>query len=615
MLVYSGQYDMVCHHLGTEKSLEQLQWSGQKDFNQAKRGVWVVDRRPAVTNHLLLYLTTSFSQGYVKSSRNLQSLLVLDAGHMVPMDQPRTSLNMISRFIEGKPLRDGDSSIAASLNQAQQDCVPRRKTFDSSSSSSNDMRNNSNSNRKGIRRKQVDKGGGGGTRGRHLLVEVEEEVEEEKEVVSRRELVEEGDVSVLVTNLISLDRSIALRLKVHNSHPHNRPKHHRIDLVVDPGGKEVMLDFRGNSLDVLVDHLNNGEDYSFSVKRTDKEGVTHVVSKRSATARPGCHSPSISQCCGRGECIRTGVDQQQAECRCDAGFSGDFCDHYLVSLAGGATTNISGAGLLCPAKLFAANLTFFYDTGRTSLESKSNFESHLKRRGEDNWCRGNNSSFDYCEVSIEFPLQPKYPSLWQQPDRFSLYRQTISSGFAVDLLLTLESILSDKSLAVRTLKSVTVQRQPTIPRSEGDVVSLNRSASPHHTSSFFGTLTIAGNASVVEQVVSNLVKQSGDSNSFLRKGIVSIYIKSTHLLVVTHLSAVPMKDSHRVHWRRRISLLYNGFFSKKETLMSDVDEANMGFIPSIYTTVVFVFGILSVIAVVWRNSLGMHLRDVHHIKE
>ena len=72
VLVYSGQYDLICNHLGTETVLRELQWSGNARRQEAHPGVWQVNHQPA---------------GYSRQYRNLQSLVILNAGHMVPMDQ------------------------------------------------------------------------------------------------------------------------------------------------------------------------------------------------------------------------------------------------------------------------------------------------------------------------------------------------------------------------------------------------------------------------------------------------------------------------------------------------------------------------------------------------
>jgi carboxypeptidase C (cathepsin A) len=60
VLVYSGQFDLICHHLGTEKALQNLAWSGQGDWLKAQPGVWIINKQPA---------------GYMKAFKNLQYLL------------------------------------------------------------------------------------------------------------------------------------------------------------------------------------------------------------------------------------------------------------------------------------------------------------------------------------------------------------------------------------------------------------------------------------------------------------------------------------------------------------------------------------------------------------
>jgi carboxypeptidase D len=50
----------VCNHIGSEKVLDALSWSGQGEWLLAQPSVWVVDKRPA---------------GYVKTHKNLQTLL------------------------------------------------------------------------------------------------------------------------------------------------------------------------------------------------------------------------------------------------------------------------------------------------------------------------------------------------------------------------------------------------------------------------------------------------------------------------------------------------------------------------------------------------------------
>jgi carboxypeptidase C (cathepsin A) len=109
VLVYSGQYDIICNHLGTDKMLRLLPWSGQTEWNRAQPGVWLVDKQPA---------------GYIQSHKNLHSLLVLDSGHMFPMDQPSRALDMITKWIENKVFAAGPSKIGTALLDPRTECAP-----------------------------------------------------------------------------------------------------------------------------------------------------------------------------------------------------------------------------------------------------------------------------------------------------------------------------------------------------------------------------------------------------------------------------------------------------------------------------------------------------------
>jgi len=92
-----GQYDMICNHIGVETSLEALQWKGAKDFALSTPAVWMVGGETA---------------GYVRSFGSLSLLLVLNSGHMVPLDKPVEALDMITRFIRQRAFADSKGGIS-----------------------------------------------------------------------------------------------------------------------------------------------------------------------------------------------------------------------------------------------------------------------------------------------------------------------------------------------------------------------------------------------------------------------------------------------------------------------------------------------------------------------
>ncbi|KAL9261459.1 Serine carboxypeptidase-like 48-like protein [Drosera capensis] len=86
VLVYAGEYDLICNWLGNSRWVHAMEWSGKKEFKAAATESFVVAGAEA---------------GLMKSHGRLTFLKVHDAGHMVPMDQPKVSLEMLNRWIQG----------------------------------------------------------------------------------------------------------------------------------------------------------------------------------------------------------------------------------------------------------------------------------------------------------------------------------------------------------------------------------------------------------------------------------------------------------------------------------------------------------------------------------
>lgn len=87
VLIYNGQLDIIVAYPLTENYLQQLKWPGADKYKQAKRKTWIVDKEIA---------------GYSKQSGNLIEVLVRNAGHMVPGDQPKWAWDLITRLTHGK---------------------------------------------------------------------------------------------------------------------------------------------------------------------------------------------------------------------------------------------------------------------------------------------------------------------------------------------------------------------------------------------------------------------------------------------------------------------------------------------------------------------------------
>lgn len=90
ILLFSGDKDIICNHIGTEELIHNMKWNGGTGFEispgvWAPRHDWTFEDEPA---------------GIYQYARNLTYVLFYNASHMVPYDLPRQSRDMLDRFIK-----------------------------------------------------------------------------------------------------------------------------------------------------------------------------------------------------------------------------------------------------------------------------------------------------------------------------------------------------------------------------------------------------------------------------------------------------------------------------------------------------------------------------------
>ena len=85
VLVYSGQFDLICCALGTDRWVAAMDWKGKREYGAADRHPW--------------YVNSSVLAGYTQVSGLLRRVVVSNAGHYVPYDQPEASAQMIREFL------------------------------------------------------------------------------------------------------------------------------------------------------------------------------------------------------------------------------------------------------------------------------------------------------------------------------------------------------------------------------------------------------------------------------------------------------------------------------------------------------------------------------------
>lgn len=87
-LFYAGQTDILDSYPLIINFLRNLEFNGSESYKTAVRHKWYVDGELA---------------GYVKTSKNLIEMLVLNASHGVHLDQPKWTLDLMTRFRHSLP--------------------------------------------------------------------------------------------------------------------------------------------------------------------------------------------------------------------------------------------------------------------------------------------------------------------------------------------------------------------------------------------------------------------------------------------------------------------------------------------------------------------------------
>ena len=87
VVVYQGQFDMLCDTVGSEQWINKLTWSGLQGFKYATRKPLYIDGQKGQT------------QAFVKSYGDFSLYYILNAGLMVPSDNGEMALKMLGEII------------------------------------------------------------------------------------------------------------------------------------------------------------------------------------------------------------------------------------------------------------------------------------------------------------------------------------------------------------------------------------------------------------------------------------------------------------------------------------------------------------------------------------
>ncbi|KAJ7287261.1 serine carboxypeptidase [Mycena rebaudengoi] len=91
VLIYAGTYDWVCNWVGNERWTLAMEWSGQEEFSKQELKPWGDSKGRK-------------RFGQTRSAKGLTFATVDAAGHLVPYDKPKESLELVQRWLAGKAL-------------------------------------------------------------------------------------------------------------------------------------------------------------------------------------------------------------------------------------------------------------------------------------------------------------------------------------------------------------------------------------------------------------------------------------------------------------------------------------------------------------------------------
>jgi hypothetical protein len=82
VMAYNGDRDLSCNAAGTERLLNDMQWSGADEWYATERGLWTVNNEPS---------------RYAKSLKGLDFVVVYNSGHLVPVSRILYMRNFTSK--------------------------------------------------------------------------------------------------------------------------------------------------------------------------------------------------------------------------------------------------------------------------------------------------------------------------------------------------------------------------------------------------------------------------------------------------------------------------------------------------------------------------------------
>ncbi|GFX54243.1 probable serine carboxypeptidase CPVL [Trichonephila clavipes] len=86
VMFYNGQLDIIIPYPLTLNFLKSIDWKYANEYKKTKRQIWRLNDSKQIA-------------GYVHNVGDFYEVLVRNAGHILPYDQPKVALDLISRFV------------------------------------------------------------------------------------------------------------------------------------------------------------------------------------------------------------------------------------------------------------------------------------------------------------------------------------------------------------------------------------------------------------------------------------------------------------------------------------------------------------------------------------
>ncbi|CAF0835849.1 unnamed protein product [Adineta steineri] len=90
IILYSGEYDLICNHWATEAMIDGMTWNDGTGFDFGNGTLSPKEQ----------WIAEGESAGFIRRARNLTYILFYNAGHNVPYYYPRRSRFMLHEFIQ-----------------------------------------------------------------------------------------------------------------------------------------------------------------------------------------------------------------------------------------------------------------------------------------------------------------------------------------------------------------------------------------------------------------------------------------------------------------------------------------------------------------------------------